>query len=214
MAVITISREFYSLGGTTAQEVAKALGYHLVTKRTIERILRQFGYAQLDELHDAPNLWARADASNLELVSLLNKIVLGFAKLDNMVIVGRGGFAILRDYANVLNVRIQAPFAVRVQRLMDAEGLPASEAQELVAQNDKARNMFIKGFYDLDFRTAPYFQLVLDTGIIPAETVSKWIVEATRFMEQLSFGDAPTTPQIDIADVVVTRSIQDALEMG
>lgn len=210
MAVITISREFGSQGGTIAERVAETLGYTLVTKHTFEKILRQYGLVQLDDLYKSSGFWAQLDSTNQDLIVRLNTIILGFAKLDNMVILGRGGFAVLRDYADVLHVRIQAPFDVRVQHVMVREGLSVSEAEKYVAQNDKARARFVQGFYDTDFYSTRAFHLVLDTQKIPVETASTWIVETVHCLSKQEFGDVLTTRQIKV-DPILESAIHQVL---
>ena len=212
MAVITISREYLSWGETIAKNVAKELGYHFVTKDTFEKILRQYGLVQLDELHKKSNFWAYADSSNQELISMLNKTMLGFAQLDNVVILGRGGFAVLREYANVLNVRIQAPSEARARRLMELEALEDFDtARKQINDNDKARASFVKGFYGADTNNANSFQLVLDTGVIPADTAAKWIVEAVQALDERSYADEKTTKNIEV-DPILAGAIQQVLE--
>jgi len=213
MTVITISRENFALGTSIAQSVANEMGYHLITKDTFEKILRQYGLVQLDKLLKSSNFWAIADASNQELISLLNKTILGFAQLDNMVILGRGGFAVLQEYANVLNVRIQAPFGVRAQRLMNSEDLDESTAKQMITENDKSRVDFVKGFYDVNPYNTKFFQLVLDTGVLSVETASRWIVETARILEGRSISGEPTTRNVAV-EPILADAIQQVLEAG
>jgi len=213
MAVITISREYYALSSSTAQKIADELGYHLVTKDTLEKVLRQYGLVQLQELYDAPNFWASVEPSNVELIALLNQTIQGFAKLDNMLILGRGGYLVLQDYANVLNIRIKAPFDLRVQNLIEQEGVKKAEAEALVKQNDQVRADFVKDFYEQDFYNTRSFRLMLDTGVISTETAMGWIVNAARSLEKQSFGDAKTTHDIEV-DLVLANTIQQLLEFS
>jgi len=211
MAVITISREYYALRSSAAQQIADELGYRLVTKDTLEKVLRQYGLVQLQELYDAPNFWASVEPSNLELIALLNKTIQGFARHDNMLILGRGGYLVLQDYANVLNIRVKAPFDVRVKTMMAHEGIEKVKAEEAVTKNDEARANFVKDFYDQDFHSTCSFRLMLDTGVITSEIAVKWIVEAVRSLDTQSFGSAKTTHDIEL-DPVLVHTIQQVLE--
>jgi len=212
MAVITISREYLSWGGTIALRVADELGYHFVTKDTFEKILRQYGLIQLDEMQKKSSFWTFADASNQELISVLNKTILGFAQLDNMVILGRGGFAVLQEYTNVLNVRVQASAEARAERLMKLDGLDnISVAKKQITENDKARASFVKGFYDADPYNTKSFQLVLDTGIISAEMAVDWIVTAVRKLDERSLSNETTTKGIKV-EPILAGAIQQVLQ--
>ncbi len=208
MTVITISREMGSEGEAVARQVADEMGYRFVAKNTFEKVLNQYGLVRLDEMYQsATSLWARLDIANLELVSMLNKVILGIAKLDNAVMLGRGGYAALSGYADVLNVRIQAPFATRVKCVMEREGLDTvDKAEKRVTESDKARDMFIQGYYGADFNAARQFNLVLDSSVIPMETAVAWIIEANRLLANHSFEGAKTTQEI-VVDPVLANAI-------
>lgn len=213
MAVITISREYYALQSATAKIIADQLGYHFVTKDTLENVLRQYGKVHLQELYDAPNFWASAEPSNIELISLLNQTIQGFAKQGNVLILGRGGYLLLQDFADVLNIRIKAPFDVRVQALMARESIEKDAAEAAVKQNDIARAGFVKDFYEQDFYSTRSFRMLLDTGIITPETAVEWIVHAGQALETQSFENTKTTQDIEL-DVVLERTIQQVLKFS
>lgn len=213
MTVITISREYYALQSTTAAEIANRLGYHFVTKDALENVLRQYGKVHLQELYDAPNFWKSAKPSNIELISLLNQTIMGFAKHDNVLILGRGGYLVLQEYANVLNIRIKAPFDVRVQKLMAMEGVEKVEAEKAVKHNDEVRANFVKDFYEQDFYNTRFFRLMLDTGVISKATAADWIVQAARSLDNQSFDNTLTTHDIEL-DLVLERTIKQVLEIS
>jgi cytidylate kinase len=205
MAVITISREMGSDGFNIGQQVAGRLGYDFVDKRTIEGVLRQYGLTKFSDLYtSAPGFWDLTSATNLLIISMLNEIMEALAHRGQVVILGRGGFASLSDYADVLNVRIQAPFTVRVQRVMARENLAdLQQAEERVKEDDKARRKFIQMFYNKQWDLEAHFNLVIDTGSVSTEMAVNWIVEAARALEQQKFEKARTTQSIKVDSVLV-----------
>jgi cytidylate kinase len=209
MTVITISREWGSEGAAIAAQVASRLGYQLVAKHSFEKILQQYGLVQLDTLYKtSPGFWARLDDANLQLISMLNKIMLGIAHRGDAIILGRGGFSALDGYADVLHVRIQAPFALRVKRIREREQVTDFEtAKKLVAENDKARHTFIQAFYDIDVDTASQFNLVLDTRVVSIGMAVDWIAEAVQSMSYLPFTDGVTTKEIEV-DAILADAIE------
>jgi cytidylate kinase len=145
MSVITISRELASGGSDIAQQVAKRLGYEFVDKQTTDAIFRQYGLTKFDDLYSsAPSILDLLNADNLLLISMANEIIEAVAKRGNVVILGRAGFAVLSGYADVLHVRIQAPFSERVQRVMDREGLADFNlAVERVKEDDEVHGKYV-----------------------------------------------------------------------
>jgi len=96
---------------------------------------------------------------------------------DNVVIVGRGGQAILQDKPGVLHVRFQAPIESRIVRVryQESTGLAPEfqqkAAHEKVAERDRAAAAYLKRFYGIDWADPSLYHLVIDTkkwGIEPA----------------------------------------------
>ena len=52
MAVITVSRQLGSHGGRIARALAGELGYDLVDKGVVNRVIRQYGLTRLDAVYD------------------------------------------------------------------------------------------------------------------------------------------------------------------
>jgi cytidylate kinase len=182
MAVVTISREFGSAGDLIAQQAAKSLGYFLVDINLIGKVLNQYGMGQLKEtIEEKHNIWDRYNITYDYMIEMLNKTILTFASLDDSVILGRGGYVVLSQYPNVLNVCISSPFEKRVNNILNSQKLENySEAEKLVAQKDKARESFLGTFYAVNGKEYKLFDLVINTGQISSETAVQWIVEAVR----------------------------------
>lgn len=205
MAVITISRELGSGGLDIAQQVAKNLGYEFADKRTADGIFRQYGLTKFDDLYSsAPGFLDLINVDNLLLVSMANEILEAVAKRGNVVILGRAGFAVLGDYADVLNVRIQAPFSERVQRVMAREGLTNLDAAvERVKEDDEVHRKYVHRFYNKQWDEPANFDLVLDTGAISIEMAVQQIIEAVRTLEQKKAGkDAAPVASVEVDPVL------------
>ncbi len=205
MAVITISRELGSGGFDIAQQVAKNLGYEFVDKRTTDSIFRQYGLTKFNDLYrSAPSILDLINADNLLIISMSNEILEALAQRGNVVILGRVGFAILGGYADVLDVRIQAPVADRVRRVMAREGLTDPQAaEERVREDDNVHRRYVQMFYNKNWGEPSNFDLILDTGSVSIATAVKLIVEAARALEQKTPGkDAVVTASIEVDPVL------------
>jgi cytidylate kinase len=214
MAVITISSEPGSGGRSIAQRVATTLGYELVDKRTTDDILRQYGLTKFEDLYStAPSFLDLINADNLLLVSMANEILEAVAKRDKIVIVGRTGFAVLGAYANVLHVRVTAPLAQRVQRMMATESLPDLQAAEAqVRDDDDIHRTYVQRFYNKQWDDPSSYNLNLDTSSLSIDAAAQQVIAATKALEQkVAAPDAVTTAQIQVDPVLadaVTKVIQ------
>ena len=214
MNTIVVSRLVGSEAGAIAQRLAEALGYDLVDKAILQGTLAQYGLTRFGELYTSPpNLWDLANSKNLQVVSMLNDTMEALAHRGRTVILARGGYVTLGKYADVLNVRIQAPFSVRVERVMAREGIVSQKvAEERVASDDKARMKFVKGFYNHNWHDATNFDLVINTGVVSIETAKGWIAEAARILGEKEYGaDVQTAQQMKV-DPLLLDAIDHALE--
>jgi cytidylate kinase len=203
MTVLTISREYGSGGTEIASEVAGTLGYHLADKATIAQMLSQYGFIKFGKQYDSlPGFWGRFDSRRAEMVEMLNRVIFALAAHGNMVIVGRGSFALLSGYADVLNVRTQAPLSVRIERVMNQHNISRIEAENMVNENDLIRSNFIESSYNVRWDSAGLFDLVLDTSkVLPASAVS-WLTETLKGLGQKDLAGLRTTAEIRVQSVL------------
>ena len=212
MTVITLSREFGSRGTQIAKAVAENLGYHFADKATIAQMLSQYGYIRFGQEYDTlPGFLSRFDSQRAEMVGMLNRVILALAAHGNVVILGRGSFALLVGYVNVLNVRTQAPLAVRIRHIMEQQNISPIAAETLVNENDVIRANFIESSYKVRWDSATHFDLVIDTGKVPPQSVVNWLIETNKNLMQRSADGLPTTDEIDVQRVLA-KVVSDTLD--
>jgi cytidylate kinase len=105
-----------------------------------------------------------------QAVALVRASVEAAYRQGDIVIVGRGGQAVLQDKPGALHVRIEAPFEVRAQRVAEQERIVPSAAQDLVTDRDKATAGYLRRFHDIDWDDPRLYHLMVNTA--------KWDVEA------------------------------------
>jgi cytidylate kinase len=205
MAVLTVSRELGSSGKYLAQRVAEALEYHFVDKESIELVLRSYRLqTQFRDLYRSePGLWTLFDRSRAMVLETLNEVILALAHHDNVVILGRGGYAVLSGFANVLNVRVQAPFEIRLPRVMDQCGIADTDrAEEFLRERDHLRRAFVESSYHVRWDDSSAFDLVIDTGKVETGNAIGWVVEAVEALEERALSNERTTNSIEVNSVV------------
>jgi Cytidylate kinase len=214
MAVITMSRELGTGGGLISQMVTNSLNYHLVDKETIGKVLSQFGLLSFNKVYDSTHsVWSLFDSDYRELVKQLNRTILAFAKLDNTVIIGRGGFVVLKDYQNVLNVLLRAPLEHRIRNAMQTEQISdIREAEKIVRHSDEVRESFLQTFYNVNANSAQFFSLVIDTSRVPLHMAARWIMEAAQEIDRQKIPPERSSLKADI-DPVLLRTVREVLEI-
>jgi cytidylate kinase len=129
------------------------------------------------------------------MVNMLNQVIQAVAHHGNVVILGRSGFEVLGGFADVLHVRLQAPFPVRVGRIMAQEQIPFEQAEAVVKHNDKVRVAFVEEFYRVPWESIHAFDLVIDTGKIPADMAATWVIDAAKAFTPAQKLINPPSPQ-------------------
>lgn len=215
MAVVTISREFGSGGQRVAEKVAQALGYHLVDKQFIGTVLSQYGLVEFGKEYETlPGFWEKFDAQREKrrdvMVNMLNQVVRAVAHHGDVVILGRSGFTVLGDFADVLHVRFQAPPAVRAERVLAQQEMTAAQAQAAVRDNDRLRAAFVEGFYGVSWQVLAAFDLVINTGKVSPDLATTWIVDAVRALAAGPPAGRPDTATIEV-DPILAAAVSDAL---
>jgi cytidylate kinase len=111
---------------------------------------------------------------------LVRRTVLSAYDTDDMVIVGRGGQAILKDKPGVLHVRVVAPPEVRIQRLR-AQGIAGiAKIKVTLDQKDRATAEYLKRFFDIEWDDPALYHLVLNTGLFEVDAAAQIIAEAVQ----------------------------------
>lgn len=204
MAVITISREFGSGGRTIAEQLAHKLGYPLVDKKKMSKVLVQYGFVEFQYEYDSElGFWTRFDERRSEMIGMLNRAIQALAQHGNVVILGRGSYAVLGGFADVLNVRVQAALSARTERVMTRYNLTDIEqARRLVLENDKIRTDFINAYYSVPWDATHAFDMVINTGKIFPDMVVDWLVEATNALQAQCTDGLPTVKSVPVNRVL------------
>lgn len=220
MATITISRQFGSNGNEIAKKVCELAGYSLFDKHMIAKVAAEVGLSDqeivdfsednykvrgfLDRLlgrsQSVANIWVEGGGgvkvkeevhlNEENALELVRNAVRSAHKMSKIVIVGRGGQAILKHHADVLHVRIEAPLEDRIQRVraypvisMNTYVDPIEErraAQDLIDQNDAASADYLRRFYGIDWADPYLYHFVINSSKLSIEKSAKIIIEAAR----------------------------------
>lgn len=185
MAVITVSRQLGSLGCDIADAVAQRLGYRKVWRGLINQAARRARTPEmaLDILDDLGLLGLKPSLSEEKAyLDSIRELIEEFATAGNVLIVGRGGQAVLRGWPNTLHVRIIAPLDVRVERLVQRHGISAQAALARVQASDRRRKRFVERAYHVDWGDPSLYDLVLNTASLDIARTTELICFAATAM--------------------------------
>jgi cytidylate kinase len=101
-----------------------------------------------------------------------------------VVIVGRGAQAILKDAPDVLHVRVEAPSEERIKRLRKERTLNEMEARQMIMDKDRATAEYLGRFFDIDWENPALYHLILNTGKLSIEAAAQVIACGLRQIKE------------------------------
>jgi cytidylate kinase len=182
MAVLTVSREFESGGREVGQAVAKLMSYTYVDRGTILEDMRKAGKQWEEQAsyfdENYPSVAERYEWTFRGFVALNQYYMLDYAARDNAVIMGRGGNLLLKGIAHALRVMIKAPVEMRVEKVMEREGMNRENALWLIekADGEMARSVYL--IHGRNWDDPAEYDLVFDTSITPVDQIVPLVRDA------------------------------------
>jgi cytidylate kinase len=186
--LITISREYGAGAGELANLLGTRLGWRVldadipvavasrlgIPSDSLElwdehspRLLETIGGALMlgspDLLID-PSYVGRPQAS--DVAAATRELLIEAAASPPLIIVGHGGQAIFRDRPRTLHLRLVAPLAQRVPRIVARKRCTEKEAIAIAHHVDRDRAQYVKDFLGCDVRDPHLYALQVNTGVV------------------------------------------------
>jgi cytidylate kinase len=212
MAIVAVSREFGSAGSEIARKAAEELGYSLVDKEIVGRLLAEYGLIDFGAAYEAESgFWNKFDDRRRTIVDMLERAARAVARRGRAVILGRGFYLSLAGLPCLISVRVRAPFEWRVSRVLeDGKARDRRAAEAAVREGDKVRSSFVASVYGARWDSMEGFDLVVDSSTIGIGRAVSWIVQAARDRDATGALAAP--PGYGKPDPVLDEAV--AAELG
>ncbi|MEO8744080.1 MAG: cytidylate kinase-like family protein [Candidatus Dormiibacterota bacterium] len=119
--------------------------------------------------------------SRKAVLQITQHVIQEAAREGNVVIIGRGGAYLLRDFPGVLHVFLGAATDVRVKAVMARYNLTSEdEARRRLKLADENWTAYIKQVYGHDRNLPGHYDLVIDTGRLGYQATVEVIVAALK----------------------------------
>lgn len=188
--IITVSREFGSLGAATAERVASRLGFRLWDQEVVHAIAEESGasaklVASLDE-HTRSGLEDLISGALLGVAGTTDGYVRELARVfhtisshGGAVVVGRGAqWVVPADKA--LRVRVVCPLDKRVAGYAQRKGIAPKDAEKIVRDTERDRRTFFQQRFGRDVTDPTFYDLLINTGTFDVDATAELIVTAYR----------------------------------
>ena len=197
--VITITRQFGSLGRIIARQVAERLGFEYYDRDIIEAAAEKMGedvYGLLEYEGNTVSPYRKmmvplgygVSAKQKKLFEIEKGIILDMAGKKDCVIVGRCSDYILsrENKKNLFNVFVYAPYSKRFNFCVNSLGLIPEAVEEYMGKVDAARQAFYKRQTGENFDSIKYRHMMIDSSFLSMCDVVDLICESAKkkFKEQ------------------------------
>jgi cytidylate kinase len=110
----------------------------------------------------------------------LTSVIRDLAARGAVVILGRGGQAILRDDPGVLHVYVTSEREKRVAFLVERDGMSEHDAEKRIKQSDHNRHAFHRRYFKVEAEDPLLYDVVINAGRVSMPVAVELIVTAAR----------------------------------
>lgn len=194
--VITITREFGSLGRPIAQRMSELLGIEFYDRDIVEETAKKLALptSTIEEEEEVastpttPNHFYRmafplgggASTVQNKIFEAQKNIINFLVDRESCIVVGRCADFILSEHENAMHIAIYAPYAERVKNSIEELGLTELEAKRMVKDVDIARvayHMEYAGFKPNDSR---FKDIMIDSSFLGVEGTAQYLVSLIK----------------------------------
>lgn len=175
--VVTIARQFGSLGRPIARKVSEELGIQYYDRDIVEMTANNLDLP-VSAISDAEEsaksaffnmnypLGMGTTAIQDSIFAAQRKIIVNLAEKESCIIVGRCADHILRDCKNIINIFIYAPYEERLINCVERLNMRLDEAKKMISSVDKARESYHRHYCGYSMSDKDYKHVMLDSSML------------------------------------------------
>ncbi len=175
-------------GKALAECLSKALGCPCVGREILVDAAARLGVPEqvlAQKMERGPGLWDRLTLERRVYVVAVQAALAEQIEKGDLVYHGLAGHMLLRGLPAVLRLRLIAPLEVRLQAVMERQGLTREAAEHCIHDIDANRVRWTKFMYGVDLREPQLYDLVINLERMSLPTACAIVVEAARRPEYL-----------------------------
>jgi cytidylate kinase len=213
MTVIAMTRELGCRGTEVATGVASQLRLKLIHSEIVaNNVAARLGIeesALLRHIDGSASMFERWLIDRRKLQRYTSEEILQLVQQGNVLIRGWGAATLLRDFPQVISVRVCAPKPFRVQVMMERLGVSnAGTVQQEIESYDAAHARTLRAHFNIEWEDALLYHIILNTDRLPVEACVKAVCQLA---EHPKFRDDPAMIHSALADKLLEAKINSAL---
>lgn len=186
--VVTIARQFGSLGRPIARKVSEKLGIEYYDRDIVDLTAKNLNLpvSTISDVEESAKsaffnmnypLGMGTTAIQDSIFAAQRKIIIDLAEKESCIIVGRCADHVLRDYKNIINIFIYAPYEARLVNCVERLDMRPDEARKMIASVDKARESYHRHYCGYSMTDKDYKHVMLDSSLLGVDGTCEVLAE-------------------------------------
>ncbi len=192
--IITITRQFGSLGRPIAKKMSEKLGIAYYDRDIVDEAAKKLSLpvSVVDDNEEWANVindsfirmaypLGRNTTEVQDQIFATQQNIIGFlAEKESCIVVGRCADYMFIDNPNVINIYIYASYEARIKNSIEKLNLSEAEAKRIIKEVDEARDayhMHYAGYKPDDKR---FKQIMIDSSFLGIEETADYLVELIK----------------------------------
>ena len=193
--VITITRQFGSMGRPIAKRMAEMLGIEYYDRDLVDQAAEKLNLpvSVINEVEEKANSLAKNPffrmASPLgsgttttqdKIFEAQQNIIKFLAEKETCIIVGRCADFTLSEMENAIHIYIYASYEARLEHCIKDLGMEETEARRMMAAVDKARESYHVNFTGYTPDDKSHKDILIDSSLLGVEGTAGYLVELVK----------------------------------
>ena len=189
--VVTITRQFGSLGRPIARMVSENLGIEYYDRDIVEMTSKDLNLpvSAISDVEESAKsaffnmnypLGMGTTGIQDSVFAVQKKIIVDLAERESCIIVGRCADHILEDYKNIIHIFIYAPYEARLKNCVERLNMRPDEAKKMIASVDKARESYHRHYCGYVMSDKEHKHVMIDSSVLGVEGTCEILTEIIR----------------------------------
>lgn len=193
--VITITRQFGSMGRPIARKMAEMLGIEYYDRDLVDQAAKKLNLpvSVINEEEEkasslsknpffrmASPLGSGTTATQDKIFEAQQNIIKFLAEKETCIIVGRCADFTLSEMENAIHIYIYASYEARLEHCIKDLGMEELEARKMIAAVDKARESYHVNFTGYTPDDKSHKDILIDSSLLGVDGTASYLVELIR----------------------------------
>lgn len=194
--VITITRQFGSMGRPIAKKMAEILGIEYYDRDIVDKAAEKLNLpvSVIDEREEKASsrvanpfsrmvfpLGTQNTTEQQDKIFEAQKNIIEFlAEKESCIIVGRCADYVLSEYENSMHIYIYAPYKQRLKHCIEDLGLSEEEGKRMIFSVDEARTSYHKNYAGYLPDDSKYKDIMINSSFLGIDKTAEYLVSLAK----------------------------------